>query len=232
MNPSVSVIIPTHNEAGNIGWVLDNMPSVHEVILVDNSTDNTWLVAKEHYDDIKIVGQSRRGKGNALVTGFKQATGDIIIMLDGDGSADPREIKRFVAALMNDGVDFAKGTRFSAGGGSDDITKTRHFGNWCLNKVVNGMFGSSYSDLCYGYNAFWRYCLDDLKLPNPYSPGAQWGDGFEIETMINTRLVGSHLIVEEVPSYEYNRITGESNLKPVKDGTRVLKTIMREKRSR
>jgi glycosyltransferase involved in cell wall biosynthesis len=230
MSPTVSVVIPAQNEAGNIGWVLDSMPEVHEVILVDNSTDMTRHVAKQHYSKIKIVSQARQGKGNALATGFHHSSGDIIVTLDADGSADPREIKRFVSVLINDGIDFAKGTRFSAGGGSDDITKIRHFGNWCLNKTVNSMYGSSYTDLCYGYNAFWRHCLPHLDLPDPHLPESSWGDGFEIETLINTRLIGSHLTVAEVPSYEYNRITGESNLRTFRDGVRVLKTIGRERR--
>ena len=79
-------------------------------------------------------------------------------MLDADGSTDPAEIPRFVAALLA-GADFAKGSRFIAGGGSTDITTMRRIGNWGLAKVVNSLWGGQYSDLCYGYNAFWRRCL-------------------------------------------------------------------------
>lgn len=90
------------------------------VIVDGHSTDDTVAVALRHRPDATIVMQDRKGKGNALACGFKAATGDITVMLDADGSTDPAEIPRFVAALTN-GFDFAKGTRFVTGGGSDDI---------------------------------------------------------------------------------------------------------------
>ena len=74
--------------------------------------------------------------------------------IDGDGSTDGQEIVRFVGALMT-GADFAKGSRFSSAGRSDDITAIRRYGNKMLNILVNRLFGTSFSDLCYGYNAFW-----------------------------------------------------------------------------
>ena len=82
------------------------------------------------------VTQTRTGKGNALACGFAVATGDIIAMIDADGSADPSEIPQFVKALM-DGADFAKGTRFTQGGGSNDITRLRSLGNRLLTSVFN-----------------------------------------------------------------------------------------------
>ena len=120
----VSVVIPARNEARNLPHVLDALPpGLHEVILVDgHSVDDTIEVARRIRPDIKIVHQTRRGKGNALACGFAEVTGDIIVMLDADGSADPDEIAAFVAALAS-GADFAKGTRFSKGGHSHDITR-------------------------------------------------------------------------------------------------------------
>jgi hypothetical protein len=84
--------------------------------------------------------------------------GDIVVMLDADGSADPAEIPLFVDALVR-GADFAKGTRFASGGGSSDITVIRAWGNRWLNRTANTLFGTGYTDLCYGYNAFWATCL-------------------------------------------------------------------------
>jgi glycosyltransferase involved in cell wall biosynthesis len=139
--------------------------------------------------------QSGKGKGNALTCGFWAATGDIIVMLDADGSTDPAEIPRFVAALLA-GADFAKGTRFTAGGGSADITTIRRIGNWALAKVVNRIWGGQYSDLCYGYNAFWRRCLPFI------TPDCE---GFEVETLINIRAARAELRIHEVPSFEYDR---------------------------
>ena len=127
---------------------------LHEVIIVDgNSVDNTVATACRLRPDVRIVRQNRSGKGNALACGFAAATGDIIAMVDADGSADPAEIPQFVQALL-DGADFAKGTRFADGGGSCDITWLRRLGNRALSGLVNMLCRTQYSDLCYGYNAF------------------------------------------------------------------------------
>ena len=202
-SPRVSVVIPTYNEARNLPHVLPRLPAdLHEVILVDGrSVDDTVEVARALRSDVKIVMQNRIGKGNAMACGFAAVTGDIVVMLDADGSADPEEISRFVAALVG-GADFAKGSRFTAGGGSSDITAVRAWGNRWLNRTANVLFGTRYTDLCYGYNAFWRHCLDSLELDPRAGDrgGKQWGDGFEIENIINTRIAKARLVIAEVPS--------------------------------
>ena len=225
--PRVSVVVPTFNEAKNLPHVFSLLPEgLHEVIVVDGrSSDGTIEMAQSLREDVVIVRQTRRGKGNALACGFAAVTGDIIVMLDADGSADPREIPDYVAALVA-GADFAKGTRFALGGGSTDITRIRRVGNWGLNLIVNILFGTRYSDLCYGYNAFWTHCLTVLDLETGASADAMhWGDGFEIETVINTRIAKAGLDIREVASFEHDRIHGVSNLNAVTDGLRVLKAI-------
>ncbi|MCA1710559.1 MAG: glycosyltransferase family 2 protein [Actinobacteria bacterium] len=230
--PTVSVVIPTYNEAANLPHVFAELPAeLHEVIVVDgHSTDGTADVARRLRPDAVILQQTRRGKGNALCCGFAAATGDIIVMLDADGSADPAEIERFVAALVA-GADFAKGTRFADGGGSSDITRIRAVGNRALNGLVNSLYRTSYTDLCYGYNAFWSRCLPALDLcTGERADEMQWGDGFEIETIINTRVARARLRVVEVPSFERPRVYGTSNLNAVTDGLRVLRAIAEERR--
>src|SRR5215470_17059050 len=155
-------------------------------------------------------------------------------MVDADGSADPSEIPEFVHALLN-GADFAKGTRFAAGGGSSDITRLRKLGNRLLGAVVNRCYGTHYSDLCYGYNMFWRKYVPVLGLditspPSRKGDGLLWGDGFEIETLIHMRVAEEGLRVAEVPSFEHPRIHGVSNLDAFSDGLRVLTTILVERR--
>jgi glycosyltransferase involved in cell wall biosynthesis len=231
--PRVSVVVPARNEARNLEVVLPELPQVHEVILVDGSSkDGTIETARRVMPDIKVVRQTRRGKGNALACGFAAATGDIVVMFDADGSADPKEIERFVATLV-EGADFAKGTRFVEGGGSDDITVIRKLGNYFLNTTTNILFRTKYTDLCYGYNAFWRDIVGVIDLRDPAiidTDGAiQWGDGFEVETIINCRVAAAGLSIVEVPSVERLRIFGESNLNAVSDGLRVLRTIMTER---
>jgi glycosyltransferase involved in cell wall biosynthesis len=232
--PRLSVIIPTLNEARNLPHVFARIPAgVHEVIIVDgHSVDDTLAVARELRPDVHIVLQTRKGKGNALACGFAAATGDIIAMIDADGSTDPEEIPRFVQALV-DGADFAKGTRFGEGAGSGDITPLRGFGNKFLSGFVNVLYGTRYSDLCYGFNAFWRHHLPafGLEAGSPAPPGEKplWGDGFEVETLMNIRAATAGRAIAEVPSFEHPRIYGTSNLNTFRDGTRVLRTILAER---
>lgn len=217
----VSVVIPTLNEEKNLAHVLPRIPKwVHEVLLVDgHSTDGTIEVAKRLSPDIRIVVQEGRGKGAALRTGFASARGDIIVTLDADGSTDPAEIPLFVGALLA-GADFVKGSRFVQGGGTDDMPLYRRQGHWVLLKLVQLCFGGHYSDLCYGYNAFWTHVLPLLDLD---------ADGFEIETLMNVRALRARLKIAEVPSFEACRVHGVGHLRTIPDGYRVLKTILRER---
>ena len=222
--PRISVVIPTLNEASNLPHVLTRLPEiVDEVVLVDgHSIDDTIAVAQMIRPDVRIVLQVETGKGNALACGFAAATGDIIVMIDADGSNDPAEIPRFVEALLA-GNDFAKGSRFTDGGYSHDITPLRSGGNRALGLMVNVLFRTHYTDLCYGYNAFWRHCLPDMNVTCT---------GFEVETLINVRVARAGLSVAEVPSIEHTRLHGESNLRAVRDGFRVLRAILGERLSR
>jgi glycosyltransferase involved in cell wall biosynthesis len=219
--PSVTVVIPAKNEARNLEHVFGTIPDwIHEIVLVDgHSVDDTVAVARQLYPEVVIVHQEGRGKGDALQAGFAAAKGEIIVMMDADGSTDGGEIPRFVAALVT-GADFAKGSRFASGGGSDDITPSRHLGNKILSGLVNMLFGTRYTDLCYGYNAFWAKHLDKLDLDC---------DGFEIETVMNVRAAKAGLAIQEIPSYEHLRLHGMSNLKVVRDGVRIAKFIARER---
>jgi glycosyltransferase involved in cell wall biosynthesis len=227
-------VIPALNEARNLPHVFARLPAdVHEVIVVDgHSVDDTVAVARRLRPDVRIVVQTRRGKGNALACGFVAATGDIVAMIDADGSTDPAEIPSFVRALV-DGADFAKGSRFAAGGGSSDITRLRGLGNRALGALVNLCYGTHYSDLCYGFNVFWRRHVPVLGLDaaSPARPGGArlWGDGFEVETLINIRVAVVGLSVVEVPSFEHDRIHGASNLSAFRDGIRILRTILSER---
>jgi glycosyltransferase involved in cell wall biosynthesis len=246
--PRVSVIIPTLNEAANLPHVFARIPPwVYEVVVVDgHSTDGTLEVARASWPNIHIVTEERRragvsahpvlqerrghgmalrlatqdtrGKGAALRQGFALARGDIIVMLDADGSTDPAEIPMFVGALLG-GAHLVKGSRFLQGGGTADMELYRRFGNGVFVWLVRLLFGSRYSDLCYGYNAFWAWTVPVLHLD---------ADGFEIETLLNVRALRAGLKVAEVPSFEAPRLHGQSRLKTIPDGWRVLKTIGRE----
>lgn len=221
--PTVSLVIPTLNEEANISHVLARVPDwVHEVVLVDGrSTDGTVAVAQRVFPKVKIVHERTPGKGAALRAGFLAAEGDIVAAIDADGSMDPQELHAYVGHLVA-GADMAKGSRFAQGGGTVDMEWYRRLGNYGLLTLVRLLFGSRYSDLCYGYFAFWRSALEVLDPDVP---------GFEIETQINVRALKAKLKVAEVPSFEARRLNGVSNLNTFRDGFRILKTILRERRT-
>jgi glycosyltransferase involved in cell wall biosynthesis len=219
--PRVSVLIPALNEARNLPHVFSRLPDdVFEVVLVDGgSVDETVEVARALRPHVRVVQQDGRGKGNAIACGLAACKGEIVVMLDADGSTDAAEIPRFVEALKS-GADFAKGSRFMSGGGSSDITALRRTGNRALCTLVNMLYGTRYTDLCYGFNAFWRSSLQRVRVDC---------DGFEVESLIGVRASKLGLATVEVPSYESSRIHGESNLRTLPDGCQVLKTILRER---
>ena len=219
--PRVSAVVPTLNEEANLRYVLPLLCRyVAEIVVVDgHSADDTLGAGRCLFPQAQIVLHETRGKGAALRRGFDAASGDIVVMIDADGSNDPREVPRFVGALVS-GADFAKGSRFLLGGGTTDMPWYRRFGNKVFVWLVRLFFGSRYSDLCYGYNAFWRDVIDTLSLD---------GDGFEIETMINVRAARAGFNIVEVPSFEAERIHGDSNLQTLRDGWRVLRTILHER---
>lgn len=220
---SISVVIPTKNEARNIGWVLERIdPIVDEVIVVDGlSVDDTIAAARSARPDVIIVEHRVPGKGEAVRAGLAAATGDLVVMLDADGSMDPTEIQRFVEALAS-GADLVKGSRFLPGGGTTDITLLRRLGNAFLLRLSNSLLGTSYSELCYGYMGFRRSRLHELSLRRP---------GFEIETEIVVKAHRAGFHVVEVPSFESPRRFGESNLHTFSDGWRILRTLLSERRA-
>ena len=216
----MSVIVPTLNEEVSLPLVLSRIPlSVKEVLLVDgHSTDNTVSVAQQLHPKVRVVYQEGRGKGDALRCGFSQARGDIIVTLDADGSMRPEEMGCFLEALSQ-GYDFAKGTRFKGDGGSSDMPGHRVFGNWAFARLTNLLHRSRYTDVTYGYNAFWKGCLEKVRLRS---------NGFDIETETAIRFKKARLKVIEVPSYEDARFGGKANLRSLRDGWLIFRVIVRE----
>ena len=220
--PSVSLIIPTLNEEANIGWVLQRVPAcVDEIIVVDGgSTDRTVAVARTLRPDVVVVTELRRGKGVALRTGFATATREVIVMIDADGSMDPAEIESYVLAV-DQGYDLVKGSR--ATGGSTDLTPARLLGNFCLRGLVNLLYSADFTELCYGFMALRRTSVPAMDLTS---------DGYEIETEIVVNSLRRGMRIAEIPSHEAERLNGVSHLHPVRDGLRVLSTILGARFSR
>jgi glycosyltransferase involved in cell wall biosynthesis len=219
MTPKITALICALNEADNLPYVLPKIPKwVDEVLLVDgHSIDKTVEVAKELRPDIRILYQPGKGKGDALKCGIKNATGDIIVTLDADGTTSPEEIPNFIEPLLK-GYDFAKGSRFLQG--RPNMPLHRRFGNWVLVTTANILHGTKYTDICSGYNAFWKSALERVELSS---------DGFEMEQEMNVRVKKAGLRVVEVPCQDRGRLGGTSKTKDLQQGVKDLLTILRER---
>jgi glycosyltransferase involved in cell wall biosynthesis len=219
--PRITAIICTLNEAQNLPNILTKIPSfVDEVLLVEgHSTDNTVEVAQRLRPDIHILYQQGKGKGDALRHGFKHARGDIIVTLDADGTTDPEEMPKFIEPLL-DGYDFAKGSRFALGLPHNKPWH-RILGNWIIVLTFNALFFKKYSDLCSGYNAFWKKAMERVNLWSP--------DGFEDEPLINARVRKAGLKVIEVGCVDRGRVGGDTKAPSWRQGFKAIKTILRER---
>ncbi len=221
------VIIPALNEEKNIATVIQelNQMGYDNILVIDgNSTDRTVEVAKEF--GANIIAQNGSGKGDALRQAFNHdgLDGKAIVMMDADGSMDPKEIPLFIEAL-DSGVDLVKGSRFLRYGHSEDMTLIRWIGNRFFVSLVNLFWSANYTDLCYGFGAFKK---DAIKKLHPYLKSTN----FEVETEIFIKAKKLGLVVTEVPSIEFRRRHGKSNLSAFRDGFRILKTIIEELVSR
>ena len=216
----ISIVIPSLNEERNMPHLISGIRRImsgkkYEVIVVDGySTDNTAVIAENMgarvlYDNV--------GKGSALIKGLLSARGEILISMDADLSHEPRELGLLVSSIKS-GYDICMGSRFIAGGNSEDISAIRAFGNKVFVVLVNSLFKSHYSDICYGYRSFNKKILQRLNL-------SERGFGIEAEISIKAAKLGLKTI--EVPSTEKKRSAEEAKLRTFRDGYIILKTILR-----
>jgi len=218
--PSVSIVIPTLNEAHNIESIVAKAQKYcDQIFLIDgNSIDGTPEIAKKL--GISVITQKGIGKGTALRQGFDHVNGNVVIMIDADGSMKPCEVPLYLEAIAS-GADVVKGSRFLPGGGSEDLSVIRRIGNLFFVFLVNLLWSTNYTDLCYGFAAIKKEALKKIKC-NLKSTN------FEIETEICIKAKKLGLKVVEVPSIEAKREKGKSNLNTFRDGIQILKTILRE----
>jgi glycosyltransferase involved in cell wall biosynthesis len=218
----ITVIIPTLNEEQNISSIIGELHYLgfKNILMIDgNSTDSTVEVAREL--GVQILQQEKKGKGEALRQAFDYAgLRDWVVMIDADGSMDPREIFHFLEHLKN-GTDVVKGSRFMRYGSSEDMTFLRQIGNTFFVSLVNLIWGANYTDLCYGFAAFKKEALRSLQ---PYLESS----AFEIETELFIKAKKLGLNIAEVPSFEFSRRYGKSNLHSFRDGLLILKMIISE----
>jgi glycosyltransferase involved in cell wall biosynthesis len=207
--PTISVVICALNEEKNLSRVLPKIPTwVHEVILVDgHSTDRTIEVAKKLRPDIRILVQSKKGKGEAFKFGVASSKGDIIITLDADGTYPAEEMANFVRVLLN-GYDFAKGTRF-AGKKPKCMPRNRQIGNKILALTTNLLFQTHYTDVCTGYYGFRKKLFSEINISS---------DGFEIEQELFAKVAKMNYKVAEVPHSYRRRMYGVSKTRDFRQG--------------
>jgi glycosyltransferase involved in cell wall biosynthesis len=222
-NLSVNVIIPTLNEERNICDIILRLQQcgVNNVLIIDgHSSDSTVEYASQL--GAKVIIQNGQGKGGALREAFEDSCldGDVIVIMDADGSMAPEELSLFVDAIKA-GADVVKGSRFLPLGGSEDLTPLRRVGNKLLTGALNLLFLTDYTDLCYGYFAFRKEAIDKLS---PYLTA----ENFEIETEICIKSKTLGLSIVEVPSFERSRRFGSSNLHTLRDGAKILKLLVTE----
>lgn len=222
-NSRVNVIIPTLNEEKNVCDMINRLKQVgcKNILIIDgHSEDNTVEFARKL--GAKVILQNGKGKGGALRQAFEERIldGDVIVIMDADGSMAPEELSLFTKAIKK-GADVVKGSRFLPCGGSEDLTPMRCVGNRILTGILNFLFLTNYTDLCYGYMAFKKEALRKL-----YS--YLKSENFEIETeiCIKSRTLG--LRVLEIPSFERARLNGASKLRTFRDGFKILTLLLKE----
>ena len=216
----ITVLICTLNEEATISYVLSRVPSwVDGVILVDgHSTDDTVGIARQFRPDIQVFYQPGKGKGDALRYGVQKASGDIIVTLDADGQTDPEEMPNFIEPLLR-GYDWVKGSRL-AHGRPPNMPWHRWFGNKVLAITSNILHGTRYTDICSGYNAFWKKAFQRLGLSY---------DGFEMEQQMLVKIKKVGLKVAEVAYYDVGRTGGVTKINDVKQGFIDWFTIIKER---
>jgi glycosyltransferase involved in cell wall biosynthesis len=213
----ISVIIPTLNEVGCLRKVIEEIPEiVTEIIVVDGgSTDGTIELAKSL--GVKVVIQEKKGLGDALMLGIKSSHEDIVVLLDGDGSFNPYDIKGLVN-LIQQGNEVVFGTRYHPDSGSQDDTPIRYLGNQFFTGLIRLIYKVNLSDSLFMYVAAKKIALETLNLKFP-------GFEFCIEFPIKVHLSG--LSYTEMPSFERKRIAGKSKVNAFIHGLIILWTLIK-----
>lgn len=204
----ITVIIPCLNEEQGIEKVLRRMPPfVDQVIVVDNgSTDRTSDVARSL--GAEVIREDVRGYGRAYKTGFSQATGDIIVTLDGDHSYPPDAISYLIEAFLHLEVDFLNASRFPVRDRRAMSFKHK-FGNFVLSLATSILYFRWVADSQSGMWVFRRSILQDMKLE---SDGMAFSEEIKIEALRNSKIR-----FEEIP-VQYSSRLGEIKLNPWRDG--------------
>lgn len=214
----VSIVAVCLNEAKSILRILDNIPEdlVDEILVIDgHSTDGTFeLVKNAGYD---IILQEGKGRGNAFKTGFKNVSGDLVVMLSTDGNERPGDIKKLIDKA-NEGYDMVIATRFGFGR-SEDVTPIRNIGNYLFTELCNLVSGLNATDSMNGFRILTKEAIKKMNIES---------NRFDIEGEITIKAGKLKLKVAEIPTIEDERDHSDSKLRTFKDGGIILKRIIKE----
>lgn len=224
----VTAIIPCYNEASGIANVVQAFPVEHmarqgfelEVLVIDNnSTDGTAKVAAAA--GARVIHEPKKGKGNAVRTGFASisADTDYVIMLDGDDTYRPDEVMRLIEPLDSGFCEVVIGSRLGGRMSEGSMKAFNRLGNWVYSHLVRYSFRVNVTDVLTGYFAWTKNVVDDLR-PHLVS------DGFAIEMEMITKMARLGHEIYSVP-ISYHARSGDSNLRPLHDGARILFIYLR-----
>ena len=211
----IVVIIPTFNEreslAAIVGRVRSSVPEVEILIIDDNSPDGTGAIADElAAAEPKVQVMHRLGKeglGAAYLAGFSwalQNSFDVVVEMDADGSHQPEQLPRLLAALR--GADLVLGSRWMARGGTENWSKGREILSRGGNFYTRTMLGVPLHDATGGYRAFRADTLRKLDLHDVAS------QGYCFQVDLAWRAVQRGLVVTEVPITFVERAAGTSKM--------------------
>lgn len=208
---SISLVIPCYNEELGLPHVLVKVPAeVDEIVVVDNnSTDRTAEIARAH--GAKVYLETRQGYGAAYHRGFKEATGDIIVTLDGDGTYPLEEVHRLVDTLISQDLEFISASRFPLQN-PENMDSVSRFGNWVLTLTTAILFGYGIKDSQSGMWIFRRAALPRMRLKS---------QGMALSEEIKIEAVRRGLRFKEIHIPYYLRF-GEKKIKKFQDGFRNL----------
>lgn len=223
----IAVVIPCYNEAKGIAKVIKKFPyakiaksgfELTVYVIDNNSTDDTISVAEKA--GAIVIQEPKKGKGNALRTGFASIPADVdyVAMLDGDDTYSPKELLRMIEPLHNDFSDVVIGSRLGGKMTGDSMKLFNRFGNWFFTHIVRYVYCANVTDVLTGYFAWKKEALDSL-YPHLTS------DGFAIEMEMITKMAKLNFDITSVP-ISYDERAGESNLRPIHDGWRILKMFI------
>ena len=217
----VTVIIPTRNEEGCIGSLIREIPKkyVDEIVVIDgHSTDNTREEAKGADTKTKVFLQRGWGYGGAVQQGAKHARGDILILMDADGSMNPNAIPQLLKKA-DEGYEYVMGSRYINGSKSEDDTIIRYIGNKFFTWLTNIIHKTNVTDSLYTYNAIPKKSFLKIKAKSK---------GFEYCTEILVRAKMAGLKFAEVPAPERARSCGKTKVNAFWHGLKILTMILRK----